>query len=233
MLSADDLLSSPIVANAIMNRGRGFSGVNSYERELRFDISRFLEQRVQERGTVLWLDVCCGEGRALIEAGTKFAKTGWGASVEIIGVDLVEMFVPEEAPGVRLVSADVMAFTLDRPADLITCVHGLHYLGDKLGFLEGASRMLLPGGLFLGHLDTQNLRTDRPGRAIWPSAVRHARQQGAAVALQNHLVRVEGTDTPLDFGVRFQGATVSETPNYIGITVIDSWYRAAEEKARG
>ena len=78
MLSADDLLSSPIVANAIMNRGRGFSGVNSYERELRFDISRFLEQRVQEHGTVLWLDVCCGEGRALIEAGTEIRQNGLG-----------------------------------------------------------------------------------------------------------------------------------------------------------
>ena len=228
MLSAGDLLSSPIVANATMNRGRGFSGVNSYERELRFDLSRFLTQRVQERGTALWLDVCCGEGHALIEAGTKFAKTDWGASVEIIGVDLVEMFVPEEAPGVRLVSADVMAFTLGRSADLITCVHGLHYLGDKLGFLERISRMLSPGGLFLGQLDTRNIRTDRPGRAIWPSAVRHACQPGEALSFANHLIRIEGTDAPLDFGVQYQGATVSETPNYTGITVIDSWYRVQD-----
>jgi SAM-dependent methyltransferase len=233
MLCADDLLSSSVVANATMNRGRGFSGVNSYERELRFDISQFLAQRVQERGTALWLDVCCGEGRALVEAGTRFAETDWGASVEIIGVDLVGMFVPDKVPGVCLVAVDVMAFMLDRPADLITCVHGLHYLGDKLGFLERAMGMLSTGGIFRGHWDTQNIRTDIPGRVIWPSAVRHARQKGAALAFANHLMQIEGTDAPLDFGVQYQGATVSETPNYTGITVIDSWYRAAERKARG
>ncbi len=30
MLGSDELLSSPVVANATMNRGRGLSGVNSY-----------------------------------------------------------------------------------------------------------------------------------------------------------------------------------------------------------
>jgi len=38
MLDADELLASPLVANATMNRGRGLSGVNSYERDLRFRI---------------------------------------------------------------------------------------------------------------------------------------------------------------------------------------------------
>jgi hypothetical protein len=33
LLRADELLSSPVVANATMNRGRGLSSVNSYERE--------------------------------------------------------------------------------------------------------------------------------------------------------------------------------------------------------
>ena len=52
------------------------------------------------------------------------------------------MFAPEEAPNVTLRAADVTAFALEQPADLITCVHGLHYLGDKLNFLQNTYAML-------------------------------------------------------------------------------------------
>ncbi len=224
MLSVDDLRSSPIVANATMNRGRGFSGVNSYGRELRFDISQFLAERVQKQGKALWLDVCCGEGRALVEAGTQFVDFDWGKQVEIVGVDLVEMFTSRKASSVSLVSADVMDFTHNRPADLITCVHGLHYLGDKLGFLEKAYAMLSPNGLFLGHLDTENLRSTNPTSRIWPAATRHARKSGVFPTHKNHLAQIERANATLDFGVHYEGATPSEKPNYTAITVIDSWY---------
>ncbi len=37
--------------------------------------------------------------------------------------------------------------------DLITCVHGLHYAGDKLAVLTRAVDWLTPGGLFAADLD--------------------------------------------------------------------------------
>jgi hypothetical protein len=39
--------------------------------------------------------------------------------------------------------------SVDRPRlyDLITCVHGLHYAGDKLAALARAASWLTPGGL--------------------------------------------------------------------------------------
>ncbi len=224
MLRAAELLSSPVVANTTMNRGRGFSGVNSYERDLRFSITEFLAERVRERGEAFWYDACCGQGCALVKAGKQFAVAGWGHQVRIVGVDLVEMFTLEQAPAVTLRAADVAAFTLEQPADLITCVHGLHYLGDKLGFLQNAHAMLAPGGLFLGHLDTNNVRAVEGGLSIWRQAARHAAKGGVAPELKSHVLRLSCKDTPLDFGVTYEGATVSEQPNYTGITVIDSWY---------
>ena len=224
MLRADELLSSPVVANATMNRGRGMSGVNSYERDLRFSLMDFLAERVRERGKALWYDACCGEGRALVEAGTRFAAAEWGRQVQIVGVDLVGMFTPEQVPNCTLTAANVAAFTLEEPADLITCVHGLHYLGDKLGFLRHAHAMLAPGGLLLAHLDPDNLRAFGAGASIWRQAVRHAAKGGVAVDFKGHVLRIARTEAPLNFGLTFQGATVSEQPNYTGITVIDSWY---------
>ena len=227
MLRPDELLSSPIVANATMNRGRGFSGVNSYERDLRVSLTDFLAARVRERGHALWYDACCGQGRALMDAAIQFQATDWGRAVQIVGADLVDMFTPNRAPGVTLIAADVAAFRPDRPADLITCVHGLHYLGDKLGFLESAYATLAPGGLLLGHLDPDNLRGLGVGASVWRQVVRHAAKSGVALDFKGHVLRIARMEAPLDFGVTFQGATVSERPNYTGITVIDSWYMAS------
>ena len=224
MLNADDLLLSPVVANATMNRGRGLSGVNSYGRELRFDIAAFLERRVRERGTAVWLDACCGQGRALWEAGRQFAGTDWGSGVRIVGVDLVGMFEAGDAPNVRLIAGDVAVFKLDGPVDLITCVHGLHYLGDKLGFLQNAHAMLEAGGVFLGSLDPQNVRGGESRQSVWRQAAAFARRVGVAPDLKSHVLRLERGEARLDFGLSYLGATASEKPNYSGITVIDSWY---------
>jgi len=226
MLRPDELLSSPVVANATMNRGRGLGGVNSYERELRVSLTDFLAARAQQCGHALWYDACCGQGRALMEAATQFQATDWGRAVQIVGVDLVDMFTPERAPGVTLIAADVAAFRPARPTDLLTCVHGLHYLGDKLGFLETAYAMLAPGGLLLAHLDPDNLRALGSGDSVWRQAARCAAKGGVPVVIKGHVLRIEKTDSPLAFGLAYQGATVSERPNYTGITVMDSWYAA-------
>lgn len=221
MLTPNQLLASDIVANATMNRERGLSGVNSYERELRFDIAVWLETRVRERGRAVWLDACCGAGLALQQAAAEWAGTDWGLNVELIGVDLID-FPPPPINGVRFVAADVAKFQPAAPVDLITCVHGMHYLGDKLGFLQNAYAALAPGGLLLGHLDAANLRLP----LSWARLMRQMSAQGIALNIKSHLLRMERMPQPLDFGLIYRGATVSERPNYTGITVIDSWYDA-------
>ena len=222
MLTQAELLGSATVANATMNRGRGLSGVNSYQRELRHDIAAYLEARAREYGYAVWYDICCGDGRALVEAGQGFAASG--LSVQIVGVDLVDTFAPAPPGNVRLVAADFGAFVLDMRADLLTCVHGLHYLGDKLGLLEQSYRQMAPGGLLLAHLDTANVRDADNPAPLWPRLMRRLRAAGVGVGFKSHILTLTRSEAALDFGVAYQGATVSAQPNYTGITVIDSWY---------
>jgi SAM-dependent methyltransferase len=226
---------SDIVVNAAMNRGRGFAGVNSYTRDLKqFDITAFLQERLKTNHAKMayWLDACCGEGRALTEATRLWDHTDWGKCIEIIGLDLWDdLPAPQDfpdGPALRFVAADAAVWNPDAPLDLITCVHGLHYLPDKIGFLERAySWLAADGGLLLAHLDTENIRQHESETAVWPTLSRRARQQGVSLHLSNHLLRMERTlDSPdtVTFGVNFVGRTVSERPNVSGMTVIDSWY---------
>ena len=75
MLNQAQLETSETVANAAMNRSRGLLGVNSYERELRLDIVTWLTERHAGEPGATWLDLCCGEGKALEEASAALAKT--------------------------------------------------------------------------------------------------------------------------------------------------------------
>jgi SAM-dependent methyltransferase len=226
MLTNAELLTSDIVANSVMNRQRGLAGVNSYERELSFDLLAFLENLSKERGRALWYDACCGEGKALIEAANALPRMSGRGAIRLLGVDLVDMFAPAQPPNLSLVTGDVNTFAPERPADLITCVHGIHYLGDKLGFLEHAYRHLAPGGILLAHIDISQLRFQR---GKWGDCLRPARSGGAAIRIVSHLLKLEKNEAPLQFGACYLGATVSEKPNYTGITGIDSWYARAED----
>lgn len=48
--------ASEIVANASLNRGRGLTGGNSYERALGLDVEAFLRERLANDAHVAWLD---------------------------------------------------------------------------------------------------------------------------------------------------------------------------------
>ena len=80
-----------MAANCAMNRERQLAGVNSYARELGFDPLAFLSSRLGDQGPHAapgWLDLCCGTGRALIQAATRLPGAGPGAGAVLIGVDL-------------------------------------------------------------------------------------------------------------------------------------------------
>lgn len=223
LLSDSELLASETVANSCMNRDRGLSGVNSYARELGFDITDFLRERVAQNGGAVWYDACCGTGRAL----AQFVRSGepWTGAVQVFGVDLVGDFVPDLA-GLRLTAADVVSFRPVSPADLITCVHGIHYLGDKLRFLETVYESLAPGGVFIGHFDPMNLRLSESG-TDWPRLLRRIRAEGINITVQRYRLRLVRNDVPLRFGLAYQGAQRSDGPNFSGMVGVDSWYAAS------
>jgi hypothetical protein len=45
-----------------------------------------------------WLDLCCGSGRALIQAAGHLRQAGRAEHVALVGVDLVDTFDPTPAP---------------------------------------------------------------------------------------------------------------------------------------
>jgi SAM-dependent methyltransferase len=227
LLSNAELLASETVANSCMNRDRGLSGVNSYARELGFDIVDFLQERVVQNGEAFWYDACCGTGRAL----AQFVNSGEprAQAVRVLGVDLIGDFVasPASPAELRLVAADVVSFRPESPADLITCVHGIHYLGDKLKFLETVYAALAPGGVFIGHFDPANLRFTESG-TDWSRLLRRIRAEGVNMEVRRHRLHMVRNDTPLSFGLVYQGAQRAEGPNFSGMVGVDSWYAALE-----
>ena len=245
ILTRDEILRSDIVANSTMNRERGLHGVNSYTRELGFDALAWLMSCAEAHGHAAWLDVCCGEGKALAAAAQELGESHRPLNIHLAGVDLVapgshgSRFpgssrmppigdvgpVKPAAVQLEFIEADIDSYMPTGAFDLITCVHGLHYLADKLGFLERAYGWLTSGGILVGHLDPANVRSDTMPRSFWPTAFRHARHEGAEVGLKSHRLRIERNASVLDFGAEYVGAGPSETVNYTGITVIDSWYR--------
>ncbi|MGP3960151.1 class I SAM-dependent methyltransferase [Nonomuraea sp. 3N208] len=147
----DELENSPVVANSLMNRERR---LRSYDRELGIDIVNVLG--AARTRPARWLDLCCGTANALSEAAALL-----GDDVEIVGVDLVGFFAcPPNPPRLHLVTASVTAWRPGTRFDLITCVHGLHYVGDKLGLLARIGDWLTDDGLFVA-----NGRIRRTGRA--------------------------------------------------------------------
>jgi SAM-dependent methyltransferase len=224
LLSDEQLERSAVVANCRMNRERNLAGSNGYDRELGFDPVLFLKESIGHVLPVAWLDLCCGTGRALIQAARLLEAEGFSSEVEIVGVDLVGMFdLPDPAQlSLRLVSASLSTWRPDRPFDLITCVHGLHYVGDKLGLIARAASWLTEGGLFVASLDLHNLKlaAGRPGGRRIAADLRRA---GLEYGRRRRLVVCRGRKI-VEMPYLYLGADDRAGPNYTGQPAVDSYY---------
>ncbi|MEU6074109.1 class I SAM-dependent methyltransferase [Micromonospora sp. NPDC047074] len=166
LLGNDVLEQSAVVANCTMNRERQLSGVNSYTRELGFNPVDVLvaglagDGRAEHSAAAGWLDLCCGTGRALIQAAGELRLAGLAERTLLVGVDLVDAFDPAPAPplNLELICASVATWAPTRTFDLITCLHGLHYVGDKLAVLTRAAGWLTPTGRLVADLDLSSIR---------------------------------------------------------------------------
>ena len=201
---------SSVVANCVMNRERTLTG---YARELGVDC-------VAEAGEGRWLDLCCGSGRALTEAATTLPP---GAA--IVGVDLVDHFVRGPLPdSLRLVTASVASWTPNGAFDLITCVHGLHYVGDKLGVLARAASWLTEDGLLVANFDARSVRLpdDPAGRRLTSTL----RQAGFHYDPRRRRISLRGNQR-ITLPYRYLGADDRAGPNYTGQPAVDSIYEPA------
>ena len=217
---------SAVVANCAMNRERQLTGVNSYARELRFDPLQVVLARAGgsvEGSTAAWLDLCCGSGRALIQAARQVRDGGLAGRVDLVGVDLVDAFdaVPGSVPGLKLVCAPVAAWEPGQSFDLITCVHGLHYIGDKLALLTRAAGWLTPGGRLTADLDLSAVRVGGP------AATRRLRSRlGAAGFAYNprrrQIACAGRREVRLPYA--YLGADDRAGPGYTGQPAVTSYY---------
>ena len=69
-------------------------------KELGLDPLDFLKGRAASGRTAAWLDLCCGTGKALDPGGYGSPRGGARPRIEIVGVDLVGMFLTP-GPGMR------------------------------------------------------------------------------------------------------------------------------------
>ncbi len=226
LLRNDELEASGTVANCRMNREREIAGTNSYAADLRMDVLGFLTERLEEQQTVAWLDLCCGSARALIQAAESLNQSGFGGRVRIDGIDLVGMFaeVPSSADSLNLQTTSVERWSPTTAYDLITCVHGLHYLGDKLGLLTRAVSWLTEEGLLVANLDLSNLkRTD--GKRWSSHLARQLRAAGIEYEPRHRLISRHGT-LICEIPYTYAGADDNAGPNCTGQPAVNSYYDA-------
>jgi SAM-dependent methyltransferase len=229
LLSEEVLERSCTVANCRMNRERVLLGSNGYGRELGFNPLDFLVEKLPGQGTVAWVDLCCGRGRALIEAAKHLQADGLAGTVEIVGVDLVGLFDQPLAglTGLSLVEASLSRWRPERTFDLVSCVHGLHYVGDKLGLIARSATWLSDGGLFVANLDLANLKF-ADGRAVGRRIAAELRNCGLEYDRKRRLVFCRGRRT-VRWPLRYVGADDNAGPNYTGQPAVDSYYELDEE----
>lgn len=225
LLNDSELERSWTVANASMNRDRGLAGANSYAKELGFSPLEFVNERLATHGHASWLDLCCGNGRALLNAAIELARQTPPPDVELIGVDLVNTWPASQSHGlpVRFESASLHRWRPQRSFDLITCAHGLHYLGDKLDVIERACGWLEPDGRFAAHLDPANLRFD-DDRAMTRMLLKQLRSFGLTYDHRRRLLLCGGPRS-INFGYAYQGADDEAGPNSTGQRAVNSYYK--------
>lgn len=223
LLPEAQLIWSPTVANSRMNRERNASGVNSYEQEFKFKPEAYLAAKIAAYGQASWLDLCCGRGNALIQTARYFEQHGQQHLLQLTGVDLVDSFQPldENITCVEFVSASLLDWVPAQTYDLITCVHGLHYLGDKLKVIETSMAALNPSGRFVANLDVNNLVIQGTNTSAYLK--KSFKQLGIAYhARRKVLERVGGL--AIKFDLQYLGADDHAGPNYTGQDAVTSYY---------
>lgn len=224
-LLGDEVLErSAVVANCRMNRERDFLGSNGYDRELGFNPLDILKERVASDRLSAWLDLCCGTGKALIQAAGTVHSEGFGPRIEILGVDLVGGFhrVDPALTTLRLVEASLSTWQPDHPFDLITCVHGLHYVGDKLEVIARAASWLVDDGVFVASLDLANVKLS-DSRGSGRRVTVDLRRAGLVYDRRKRLLTCRGRRL-VGFPYHYLGADDQAGPNYTGQPAVNSHY---------
>ena len=220
----NELQWSTVVANNAMNRARKATGINSYEKDIRLSPINFISQR-KTQDQISWIDLCCGQGNALIETANHFYKTSLAKNITLTGIDLVDYFAEHDKLEniLELHVSNLDDWSPQKKYDLITIVHGLHYLGDKLNLISKAIHALKPDGVFIGNLDLNNIKITNhynPQKVVKNLFSKNDFKYNN----RSKTLKIEGNKT-IKFPLKYLGADDQAGPNYTGQPVVDSFYQ--------
>lgn len=223
LLPEDKLVWSPIVVNSRMNRERNASGINSYEKEFKFKPEEYLESKIGDYGKASWLDLCCGQGKALVQTAEYFDKLGQQNLINLKGVDLIDTFlkVDKHITCIQFEAKSLNEWSPDQNYDLITCVHGLHYLGDKLKLIETSIAALKSNGVFIANLDLNNIVIQGTDTRSYLKTL--FKRFGVAYNSRTKVLKQIGYAAN-KFDLKYLGADDEHGPNYTGQDSVTSYY---------
>jgi len=229
LLSDNELNWSAVVANNAMNRERKATGVNSYEKDFKLNIPEWLLNKLDNQPQVNWLDLCCGKGNALLQTALFFSEKKKQPDLYLKGIDLIDSFetIPQQVSCLQFETCSLADWMPDRPYDLVTCCHGLHYLGDKLGIIQQIVNNGLSGtGLFIGQLDTANIIINNTDSSMLLKPV--LAKNNISYNTRTKMIRISG-NTIINFPFVYKGADDTAGPNYTRQPVVNSHYITREK----
>jgi len=220
----EELEWSSVVANNSMNRKRKAFGINSYEREIKLDPIKYLISKYKD-DKLNWIDLCCGEGNTIIQSAEFIRENGHENKVNLEGIDLVNYFsdYSDYEDLLELRQMNLNKWEPTKKYDLITIVHGLHYIGDKIALLQKLSNSLKSGGKFIGNLSLDNIKivgikdSDRMLKKIFRNSEILYNARSKIITLTNPFSILDNFE--------YLGANDNAGANYTGQEVVDSIYR--------
>jgi ubiquinone/menaquinone biosynthesis C-methylase UbiE len=223
LLNEAELEWSAVVANNSMNRERKATGVNSYEKDIKLNPLQFIQSR-KNQNTIQWLDLCCGKGNALIEVAKTLQNTDLEAKTYLTGIDLVDYFADKkDLKNLTFQTLNLTQWHPDTAYDLITIVHGLHYVGDKIGLIVKAASALKKDGVLTANMDIKNIQIkgcynkEKTLKSFFKVAQIEYNDR-------TKMVKIVGAKT-IENPFLFEGADDTVGINYTGQRVVDSIYK--------
>lgn len=222
LLNNKELEWSAVVANNAMNRERVAIGINSYEKDIKLNPIQHIEEKGSQ-SEIRWLDLCCGRGNALIQVYKHFEASHIADRLFLEGIDLVDYFADHplsEKLSLRKLNLSDWQPTIKY--DLITSVHGIHYLGDKLEVITKSMNALKDDGLFVANLDLDNIKIEGQKNSK-PLLSEYFKENNMAYNSRTKILKAAFSS---DITSRFiyQGADDKAGPNYTGQAAVNSVY---------
>jgi ubiquinone/menaquinone biosynthesis C-methylase UbiE len=222
LLNEAELEWSAVVANNSMNRERKATGVNSYEKDCKLNPFEFIKNRKNE-STIHWIDLCCGKGNALIEVAKYLQNNDLGKKTFLKGIDLVDYF--GDYKGFKNLTFETLNLSKWQPEcayDLITMVHGLHYVGDKIGLIIKAASTLKKDGIFMANLDIKNIEITN-SKNTKKALKSYFDESKINYNARTKMLTIIGAKN-IENRFSFIGADDKAGINYTGQSVVDSFY---------